>query len=59
MTTEKKIKAGEIAKDLGLGLSDAELMEKYKLSLKGLLSGSNIRDKEIEASKKSLFKAGA
>ncbi len=38
MTTEKKIKAGEIARDLGRGLSDAELMEKYRLSLKGLLS---------------------
>ena len=32
---------------------------KTKVSLKGLLSGSNIKDKEIEASKKSLFKAGA
>ncbi len=38
MTTEKKIKAGEIARDLGCGLSDAELMAKYRLSLKGLLS---------------------
>ncbi|MBI5247983.1 MAG: PAS domain S-box protein [Desulfomonile tiedjei] len=38
MTTERKIKAGEIARDLELGLSDAELMQKYKLSLKGLLS---------------------
>lgn len=38
MTGEKKIRAGEIARDLELGLSDAELMEKYKLSLRGLLS---------------------
>jgi PAS domain S-box-containing protein len=38
MTNEKRINAGEIAKDLQLGLSDAQLMDKYKLSLKGLLS---------------------
>jgi two-component system, cell cycle sensor histidine kinase and response regulator CckA len=38
MTTEKKIKAGDIAKDLRSGLSDAELMTKYQLSIKGLLN---------------------
>lgn len=52
MTTGKKIKAGDIAKDLRSGLSDAELMTKYQLSVKGLLNlyKSALDARVIEAS---------
>ena len=38
MSEKRTIKASDIVKDLREGLSDHELMEKYKLSIKGLES---------------------
>lgn len=38
MPSERKILAGEVAKDIRSGMGDVELMEKYKLSAKGLQS---------------------
>lgn len=36
MLSERKIKVGEFVKDIRAGLKDSELMEKYKLSVRGL-----------------------
>lgn len=46
MTTHKKISAGDFVKDLRLQMTDAELMDKYRLSAKGLKS---VLDKLLEA----------